>query len=347
MIVVAMISVGYYSPQDTKVVANATKSTNQTEQSSVDDVVATGVAASVAKSVNLPVAASVSNLAVSAQIKSEFVQSDSLSNTKPQIISSAYENKAVTSYTVQAGDTITSLANKYRISAQTIRWANDLTEEDVIEAGDILRLLPIDGVLYAVKSSDTIDAIVKRYKVDKTRLISYNDLEISGLKPNTSIILPSGILPTEERPGYVAPVVAINYYAGIGTGFGGNTWYIATGTGSCPQYAFGNCTCYAYNRRIQLGLPVGGSGGLAQWGHAASWAYSARLAGLRVDNVPSVGAIMQNGGGYGHVAVVESIAANGDVTISEMNAYVSGGGWNIVSGRVIPAGNAGQYLYVH
>jgi surface antigen len=57
---------------------------------------------------------------------------------------------------------------------------------------------------------------------------------------------------------------------------------------------------------------------------------------------------MQSGSGwYGHVAIIESIAANGDLTISEMNAYVSGGGYNIVSGRTVLAGNAGQYLYIH
>ncbi|HRN90744.1 MAG TPA: CHAP domain-containing protein, partial [Candidatus Saccharibacteria bacterium] len=69
--------------------------------------------------------------------------------------------------------------------------------------------------------------------------------------------------------------------------------------------------------------------------------------GLKVDRTPSVGAIMQNGGGFGHVAIVESVLPNGDVSVSEMNAYVAGGGYNVVSGRIILAANAGQYLYIH
>ena len=60
-----------------------------------------------------------------------------------------------------------------------------------------------------------------------------------------------------------------------------------------------------------------------------------------------MGAIVQNGGGAGHVAIVESISDNGDVSVSEMNAYVSGGGFNVVSGRKISAALAGQYLYIH
>jgi surface antigen len=56
---------------------------------------------------------------------------------------------------------------------------------------------------------------------------------------------------------------------------------------------------------------------------------------------------MQNDGGVGHVAIVEKILPNNDLSISEMNAYVPGGGWNVVSGRIVSAAVAGQYLYIH
>lgn len=342
VVLVAIIATGYYAPKESASVANvANDNTSKFDQTSVDDVVATGVAANVAQTVNLPIATSVANLAVSAQIKNEYAESTSINNSKPQIIVSTYDNRSVVSYKVKSGDTVKSLAKKFSISEQTIRWANDMLTSDNVSAGDTIRILPINGVLYSVKSSDTTESLAKKYKVDQTRLIGYNDLEVSGLKSNSSIILPDGVLPEEERPGYVAPVEVVSYYAGVGSGFGGRTWYISSGTGSGP-YAYGNCTLYAYNRRVQLGLPIS-----SNWGNASSWAYSARQAGLRVDGKPAVGAIMQNGGGLGHVAIVEQILDNGDLSVSEMNAYVSGGGWNIVSGRIVPAGNIGQYLYIH
>jgi len=93
---------------------------------------------------------------------------------------------------------------------------------------------------------------------------------------------------------------------------------------------------------MELGLPVG-----SHWGNASSWDDYARQDGLVVNRTPSVGAIIQNDGYLGHVAIVESILANGDLSISEMNAYVSGGGYNIVSGRTVIAGNVGQYTYIH
>lgn len=347
-VVVMMISVGYHEPKTTDTsVANAanTAAPIQTDKTSVDSVVATTVAAGVAQSSNLAIATSVANLAVSAQTQSDFAQSSNINTAKPQVVEVNNTSREVISYTAKAGDTVDGLAAQYGISAQTIKWVNKLTS-DAIDEGKVLKILPVDGVLYDVKSGDTIDSIATKYGVDKTQLTLYNDLDVSGLVPETTIIMPGANLPENERPGYVAPApvvrqLAVNYYAGNGAGFGGNTWRIAVGTPGGP-YAHGNCTLYAYNRRISLGLRVG-----SNWGNASSWAYNAQKDGLSVSNVPSVGAIMQNGGGYGHVAIVESILPNGDVSISEMNAYVSGGGYNIVSGRVVSAGNAGQYLYIH
>lgn len=354
VIIVAMVFIGYHQPQDISMVASAstvTSSTNRISPTSVDNVVATDVAANAATAANLPIAMSVNNMAVSAQVKSKFMQqSNSQATTKPQLIgSNTPTNRTVISYTVKTGDTVGTLSTKFNISANTIKWANNLTS-DTLVPGTVLKILPTNGVLYSVKSGDTIDSIATKYNVDKTQLVLYNDLDISGLKPNTSIILPNAILPTNEQPGYVAPYVKTSItnsymYAGTGTGIdGGHTWFINYGTSDDGPYAHGNCTLYAFNRRVQLGLPVGGANGLPSWGNAGSWAQGARDAGIVVNSTPSVGAIMQD---WGHVAIVEKVLPNGDLSISEMNAYVPGGGYNIVSGRIVPAGDVGQYLYIH
>jgi surface antigen len=356
VIIIAMVFIGYHEPKDASTVASASSvsssvssSSNQVDQTSVDNVVATDVAANDAAAANLPIATSVANMAVSAQVKSEFMQTDSQGTTKPELIGvGSSQNRNVTSYTVKTGDTVESLSAKFNISEDTIRWANNLTSDALIP-GTSLRILPISGVLYSVKPGDTLDSIAQKYGSNKELIISYNNLEISGLLPNTAIILPSGVLPGDEQPGYVAPVEVntdYNYeYAGNGAGIdGGRTWFISYGTPDDGPYAHGNCTLYAFNRRIQLGLPVGGAGGIPEWGNAGSWAQGARDAGLVVNGTPSVGAIMQD---YGHVAIVEQILPNGDLSISEMNAYVPGGGYNIVSGRIVLAGDVSQYLYIH
>lgn len=327
VLIVAIIFLGYRSPQGTAVSANVSgiNSSNQSvDQTSVDNVVATTVAASVAQTTNLPIATSVANLAISAQAKSEFTQSDGVSTAKPQLIVSSTVNRSISNYTAKAGDTVDKLSAQFGISKDTIKWANNLTS-DAVSVGTILRILPVDGVLYTVKSSDTIDSIASKYSVDKTRLILYNDLDVSGLTPNTSIILPSANLPENERPGYVAPVV-----------------YSFTGSSSSNGYAYGNCTWYAYERRLQLGMPVGGN-----WGNANTWGIYAANSGYVVNRTPSVGAVLvDTSGWFGHVAVVEVVKENGDIIISEMNNYAYGG-WNRVNDRTISAGQASAYKYIH
>ena len=68
-----------------------------------------------------------------------------------------------------------------------------------------------------------------------------------------------------------------------------------------------------------------------------------------VDGTPSAGAIMANGGGYGHVAIVESVNPGVSVTISEMNGYRWGGGFNRVGRGTLSWSEAtsGYYKYIH
>lgn len=323
-LVIAIISIGYNQPQSSSIIANAANvdSANISDQLSVDNAVAVGVAAGVAQVNNLPVATSVSNLAISTQTIVSIAQSDSLVLSKPQIIESITESRLVISHVVLEGDNANTLAEKYGISAQTIKWANNLTT-DWLSVGSSIKILPFNGVLYNVKQGDTIDSISEKYSVDKTRLVLKNDLDldVSGLKPNTSIILPDGILPTEERPGYIAPVT---YYTFVSNG---------------NAYAPGNCTWYVYQRRAELGIPVSSS-----LGNANTWALRSPTG---YDHKPIPGAVLVDDGGWlGHVAVVESVDSVGNITISEMNNYAYGG-WNIVSKRNISAGQAELYKYIH
>lgn len=341
-LIVAVIAVGYRSPQETAGVANATTVDTEARArpTSVDEVVATTIAANLAQTTNLSIAPNVAEFAASTQIKSELAQADSTVVTKPQILQPGTENRSVVSYTARSGDTTSSVAASFNISKDTVKWANNLTS-DILNEGKVLQILPVDGVLYTVKSGDTLQSISDKYNVDQTRIVSYNDLEISGLSVGSKIILPGATLPNNERPGYVAPVT---FYAGYSSGFGGDTWRVKIGTPGYAgnTYAYGNCTRYAYDRRTELGLPVS-----AGWGNASTWAVYARIGGLLVNNTPSVGAVMQNGGYLGHVAIVEKILDNGDIQVSEMNASVAGGGYNVVSGRIVSAAYVGQYLFVH
>jgi LysM repeat protein len=340
-VIVAVVAVGYHAPQEASSVANASPVTitADTQSTSVDQVVATSVAASLAESTNLSVAPNVVESAITAQTQSAFSQTDATVISKPQILQPASDNRSIVNYSVIDGDTADSVASKYGITADTVKWANNLSSSK-LTVGTSLVILPTSGILYTVKNGDTLASISQTYAVDQTRVILYNDLTAAtSITVGQKLILPAGNLPTNERPGYVAPVQVNAFFTGYSSGLGGNTWNIKYGTPNGGAYAVGNCTAYAFDRRAELGKPIG-----RMWGNAGSWAFAARQSGFLVDHTPSAGAIIQDSG---HVSIVESVLPNGDLSLSEMNAYVPGGGWNIVSGRILSAAYVGQYFYIH
>lgn len=352
--IVSLITAGYQPPRplsDSSAVASASvtqtpslgpvASSDIPETPSVDEIVATDVAAKLAEQTNMAVAANVANLSVSLAAKSELGQTSDVAIVKPQIIQSAATSRDVTTYTAKQGDTVQSVAATYGLNPDTIRWANNLTV-DSLTAGKVVTIAPTDGVVYTVKTGDTADSLASTYSASKDRIISFNDLEISGLTPGTRIVIPNGVLPEAMRPGYVAPVSRATTY-GYATGTDNLTtvssnFHSTSGNG----YAYGYCTWYAFERRLQLGRPIGGN-----WGNASTWAAYARASGFRVDNTPEVGAILQNGGGAGHVAIVEQVMSDGTIVLSEMN-YA--GGWGrVTKGRTITPGQyaSSYYKFIH
>lgn len=323
------------------------KASSQPIDTSIDKLTAMNVATAVSESSSMPIANNIANLSQSLTVENMIAKTDTDVISKPQNNQLASDNRTASRYTTVQGDTIPSVAEKYGLSPQTIKWANNITS-DAVEPGKELTIPAIDGVVYTVKDGDTVDSIAEKYKADKSRLVAYNDLELTNtLAGGTQITIPGGDMPTNERPGYVAPrqqqaqsFSGINY--GSYSGGVGSLWRGGASAGN--RYSYGQCTWYVYERRAQLGMPVGG-----MWGNANTWAYAASASGYLVDGNPTVGSIMQNGGGYGHVAVVESVNPGVSITISEMNGYRFGGGWNRVGTGDISWAEAvsGMYRYIH
>lgn len=359
LLVMTLVAVAYKPPvkqqsladvSTTPAVSSAAQQTPQAAVggTSVDQLMATNLASSLAESTDMPISNNVANLSQSLAVEGALAQSDANVISKPQVVSVTASARAPQTYTSVAGDTTQSIGAKYGISAQTVRWANNLTS-DAVEPGRNLTILPYDGIVYTVKAGDTVDSLVSKYGGDKASLIADNDLELTGTPVvGSQIMIRGGTLPTTEQPGYVAPPTRTttttvttpgggNYTGGYGASYTG-----AVSVGN--KYAWGNCTWYAYERRAQLGNPVG-----SFWGNASTWAAAAQSSGFLVDGNPAPGAVMQNGGGYGHVAIVESVNPGVSITISEMNGYRFGGGFAKVGHGDIPWSEAvsGMYKYIH
>lgn len=100
-------------------------------------------------------------------------------------------------YVAHKGDTMKAIAKMFDVEASTIFWANDLPTSYVPKEGDVLMILPVDGVIHTVVKGETVASIAKRYGGDPDDIIDYNDMDPNGdLIVGDRIIIPGG----EEKP---------------------------------------------------------------------------------------------------------------------------------------------------
>jgi len=244
--------------------------------------------------------------------------SDSSVLAKPQIVSTAQKSKKdIVSYTTVAGDSIDTLATKFGVSADSIRWSNNISGSNVA-AGVKLAIPPINGIVYTVKAGDTPSSIAAKYSADEGQIIVLNDAEINGLVAGEQIIVPNGrVAPPVTYSGYSSTISSFT------ASYGGN------------GYAPGWCTWYAASR---VAVPN-------NWGNANTWDNYAALSGWTVSRTPVAGAIAQTDAGFGgHVAIVEQVSEDGSMIIySDMNGLK---GWGAVgTSGWVPASQFPHYIY--
>lgn len=116
----------------------------------------------------------------------------------------ADERRGIITYTVSAGDTIEGIAARFGILPTTIAWANKDVEDqpDLLSLGQVLTILPVDGVYYTVQAEDTIDSIAKKFKAkpEDIRKSPLNNLGSGGnLLIGSRIVVPDGVKPFEAQ----------------------------------------------------------------------------------------------------------------------------------------------------
>lgn len=288
----------------------------------LDQVSSADIALTVARMSQLPETTAVSNQAQSQAADIAIGASNTSVVSKPQVVATALKSSAdIKDYTVETGDTVSSIAAKFGVTSDSIRWSNSLTGE-AVGAGSHIVIPPVNGIVYTVNSGDTPDSLASRFHASADKIVAYNDAEINGLVIGQRIIIPDAVR-TAAVPAH--PTLTLGAFA-----WGSSPMYGYNG------YDYGYCTWYVANR-----LPVPGN-----WGNANTWAYYATGSGWRVSNVPVAGSIAQTSAGYfGHVAVVEAVSADGTmIKYSDMNGLA---GWGRVGTTTdwVPASHFQHFIY--
>jgi murein DD-endopeptidase MepM/ murein hydrolase activator NlpD len=117
----------------------------------------------------------------------------------------------ISEYTIKEGDTLSSIASKFGVSIESVKWANPNINWQKIKPDVVVSIPPVTGVVYKVKPGDTVYSIAKKFQTDAQGIVdfpmnTFSDDETFALVAGQTLIVPDGIMPDEAVPS--APNIA-------------------------------------------------------------------------------------------------------------------------------------------
>lgn len=93
-------------------------------------------------------------------------------------------------YKVKSGDTLVTIAKRFKVSMKTLWWANKLKSKDDLHIGQVLRIPPVSGLVVTVKETDSLESLSKQYGVKAARIVELNGLDDPTLVVGQTLVLP-------------------------------------------------------------------------------------------------------------------------------------------------------------
>lgn len=247
----------------------------------------------------------------------------------------------VIKYTVEQGDTLFGIAEKFGLKPETLLWGNQFVLGDNphnLRPGQELNILPVDGTYYRWSAGDGLNGVARFFGVKPEDIINYpgnhldpqtiGDYANPNIAPGTWLIVPGG---RREFVTWSAPVIPRDN-PGVAK---------VLGPGACGAVADGAIGAGVFiwpaNNHFLSGFdysPSTNHNGIDIDGNTGDAVYA-------VDNGVVVYAGWNNWG-YGNVIVINH--GNGWQTLyAHLSAYNVGCGQSVYQGNVIGAiGNTGN-----
>jgi len=195
-----------------------------------------------------------------------------LNMESPQSVQS--ENREdVFTYTVEAGDNIFDIAQKFGLKPETVLWSNRYTLGDTPDGlgiGVELVILPVDGVYHRWSEGEGLNGVASFYGVDPDEIVNYplnglsketvGDYSNPRIEPGTMLVVPGGTRPNVSWVSARDQEVSGNSYLGPGACGGIIYGNVGTGSFTWPTTAHW-LSGYEYNPPVHNGLDFGGDFG--------------------------------------------------------------------------------------
>ncbi len=121
---------------------------------------------------------------------------------------SAQDEENIRSHVVQPGETLLSIATRYGVTLESLLFYNDLTENSILDRGQLILIPPTGGTpvisgeteTYTVVRGDTLYGIALAYNttVDALLVTNTNVLNASAIRPGLVLTVPAQGGATEQ-----------------------------------------------------------------------------------------------------------------------------------------------------
>jgi murein DD-endopeptidase MepM/ murein hydrolase activator NlpD len=106
-------------------------------------------------------------------------------------------------HTVDTGEHLGAVAERYDLSVETIMWENNIGNANSIKTGQKLVIPPVDGISYTAAKGDSLEKLATKYKLEVDAIVAQNDLDSNTVAVGQHLFLP-GAKPIVVRPTYVS-----------------------------------------------------------------------------------------------------------------------------------------------
>ncbi len=129
----------------------------------------------------------------------------------------------VVRYTVQPGDSVFGIAEKFGLKPETVLWGNyEVLQDDphTLRPGQELNILPVDGTYYQWQPGDTLESVAAFFGVDPEAISEWPGNGLDPTRPEISpgqwLVIPGG---RRALRTWVVPAIARGR-AGVGAAYG-------------------------------------------------------------------------------------------------------------------------------
>ncbi|MDD5569499.1 MAG: M23 family metallopeptidase, partial [Candidatus Pacebacteria bacterium] len=250
---------------------------------------------------------------------------------------SSEQGTALINYTVQKGESLSTIAEKFNISVETILLANELSSSKII-AGQELVILPTSGLIHMVSKGETVKAIALKYGAQEQEIISFNNLPENGqIYVGDVLIVPGGKAIQKPTSAPQIQDVADNSTAPTGQISLPGAYFVIPTTGIISQRAHfsyvsdGRSYYNSIDIANAIGTPVvAAAGGTIEIAKNA-WPYGNYITIAHPNGVVTL---------YAHLSsIAKGVYAGVSVSQGQIIGYMGN------TGRVVSTGGTGSHLH--